>query len=58
MSKGDKPRVPWSQEYGERYKAIFTACEICDSVESKRREDDIHLCDECNEGNYPQNKLK
>ena len=30
----------------------YGACELCDSYGSERREDDIHVCDECNE-KYP-----
>ena len=25
------------------------ACELCDTNDSKRREDNIHVCDKCNE---------
>ena len=33
---------------------IIMACELCDTNDSKRREDDIHVCDKCNEL-YPYN---
>ena len=32
-------------------------CELCDSNESKRREDNIHVCNKCNE-KYPIPKNK
>ena len=33
----------------------YYGCELCDSNESKRRKDNIHVCDECDD-KYPIGK--
>jgi len=34
---------------------VVKGCELCDSEDSKRREDNIHICCECNK-KYPIKK--
>tara|TARA_R110000824_G_scaffold284376_1_gene472669 strand:+ start:6896 stop:7105 length:210 start_codon:yes stop_codon:yes gene_type:complete len=63
--KGDKQRVSWSVDYESKHNKIFKnkekkkviyTCEMCETEEeSKRREDNIYVCNKCNE-KYPINK--